>query len=826
MGVEISREDGTPLKQIETIVKKMLSPLSGRGGCSSFFFYRIIGSYDHQNEFLAEIGSLDEKLRSLNNYIFFDTSIPLSNDPLLIEKTKRVLEPVSLKDYNNGALLNILEGKGYFSLTTDVSINETIREAFGVVLNLYMLNDLPRNNSIAINFVTKILLWFSDYSQQSLNKDLYNPKILYWGSPKTHEIYFLIFLSLLECDVLVVNTSFDDRFEKVDKLNQFSQPIKMPKELPISSFPRKRSNKEPQVRNIHSSPQTKMMIKDPSSLPSLKSTDPLIVVKLKPSDTPLEEILVPVSKRSGYISGPYPIFPSLFVRYIGVPVSTDEWEAEYYNTLYNLDRSLQISGHYLRFLEGVPAPTPVESASIPQQFSHYTFKNPGEILEQILQANLLPHTKDPLFNNTVKQSFIDTVNLFSEKQTNLTPSILLNFSLKLVVWLNRYVPKLLERKDAIQRNGEDVLLQSYHFKILFYGPIRLHEIYLLNFFHKIGSDVLFIHSELEGDLVFHGFDPDDSLTQVIRNLHSLPLASFPVEEHLIRKSTVAYNASKEIEEVIYSEEVGLYKPWQFESYITQPITLKTTYDELKILWREPAKVRPEFKVQNKKVYVPNLFAKINGVSEDLTAYWQDLKEFSMASNTRLIESAPFSRISYTRQELYQADYLLNEQGYVDELKVMKSQHYKFGYLRTPLQHFLIAKINELLVSNMLLLQIDERMKLKIIMTILTMEDSLIKLIEVFDFPQEIPKIVIYDRSKESFSETDAILLAYFNLVGLDILIFTPTKYNTLEQLIKPNHFDVHQQAIVKYELDLPQLQSIIPPSTPKTGLLARFFNVR
>jgi hypothetical protein len=181
-------------------------------------------------------------------------------------------------------------------------------------------------------------------------------------------------------------------------------------------------------------------------------------------------------------------------------------------------------------------------------------------------------------------------------------------------------------------------------------------------------------------------------------------------------------------------------------------------------------------------------------------------------------------VNYTRQELYEADYLFDEQGYVDEQKVVKSQHYKFRYLRTPLQQFLISKLNELLFSDMLLLRIDERMKLKMLMTILTIDDALLKLIETFDFPQEIPKIIIYDRNKQSFSEIDAILLAYLNLIGLDILIFTPTKYNTLEQLIRPNFFDVFQLPVVKYELDLPQLQSIKPSVSQKQSFFSRFFN--
>ena len=808
-----------------------------RGTSSYVYFYRIIGCND-ERQYLAEIVRLDEKLRTLGNYAFFDKVIQIPTDTVLIEKARKSLEQVPLRDFSNGALLNVLEIQGYFSATSDIKVNETIKNAFGIMLNLYMTNERPVNLSIVVNFVTKILLWFEDYGKQIGEKSLYNPKIIYWGSPKIHEIYFLILMSLIGCDVLVLNTSFNDRFDQVDKQNEFAFLIKKAKELPIGAFPTQEPEgklqsiiKQSQIKierpqiNIEQLPKPmKQTENDPLTIQNAISlNDHIIVVKLKRTENIFEEILIPLNQRGGYIGKPYPILPTYFVRYIGVPSSSDDWETEYYNSLYNLDQTLQTPGFYLRFREGIPAPSAAESALIPQRLIVYPYKNRFEILEQILQANILPQTNDELLDNTVRKTFIEIVNLFAEKSSNINTSIVLNFSLKLVTWLNRYLPQLFTKSGGKKQFGLEGLDYEHNPKILFYGMIKPHEIYLLNTFHKVGCDVLFVHSDEEGDKAFQHFDPDNLLTHLIRNQHTLPLVSFPEAEKLIRKSTIAYNASKEIEEVIYSEEVGLYKPWQFESYSTQPVTLKTTYDEFKILWREQAKLRPEFKVQNKKVYVPNLFAKINGVSEDLDDYWQNLKAFSSAPNTKLIENVPFTKISYTKQELYQTDYLLNKQGLFDELKVMKSQHYKFGYLKGHLQHFLIVKINELLSSGMFVAAVDEKFKLKMIMTILTMDDSLIKLIEVFDYPQEIPKVIVYNNEKEPFTENDAILLAYFNLIGLDVVIFTPTNYKTIEQQIKPSLLDIHQLPFVKYDLVLPSLNSISATLPHKLGLLSRFF---
>lgn len=820
----------TVLKHSNNVFKDILSPLADRETSSSIYFYRIIGC-DQEDKYLAEIINLDEKLRALGNYLFFDRRIKIASNSS-IEAARKLLVQVPLNDYSNGALLNFLEIHGYFSLTSNLQVNQNIKDAFGIMLNLYLTNESAVNLSIVMNFVMKVLLWFVDYGKQVGKKSPYNPKIIFWGSPHKHEVYFLLLMSLIGCDILVLNMSFEDNFDRVDTQNEFSLIIRKAKERQISAFPTKESLKETQieteknyalVENPKSDPNTQRDLDTYQNLMAI--IDPTIVVKLKKSANIFEDILTPLNKRSGYIDGPAPILPTYFLRYIGAPASSDDWEAEYYNSLYNLDNSFKISGFYLKFQDGIPAPSATESNYIPQRIIGYPYKDKFEVLEHLLQANILPLMYDRLLDNTVKKTFVDSVNLFTEKSGKINTSIVLNFSLKLVTWFNRYLPKLLTRSKRNQKFRVGGLDYEHNLKILFYGTIKPHEIYLLYAFHKMGCDVLFIHPNEEGDLPFRNFDSDIVITQVIRNEHNLPLSAFPEGERLIRKSTIAYKASKEIEEVIYSEEVGLYKPWQFENYTTQPITLKTTFDELKILWQEPAKLRPEFKVQNEKVYVPNLFAKINGVYEDLNAYWQDIKLLSSSYNTRLLEDVPFTRIIYTRQELYQSDYLLNELGFFEEKKVLKSPFYKFGYLKEDLQHFLISKINELLTSGMFLTTLDESFKLKIIMTILTMDDSLLKLIEVFDFPQEIPKVIVYDNEKETFSENDAILLAYFNLIGLDVIIFTPTNYKTIEQQIKPSFFDQHQLPLVKYDLTLPPLDRISATPVQKSGLFSRFFKL-
>lgn len=835
--------------QSDNILQDILSPLQERKQASTYF-YRIMGCNDAEKYF-REIALFTEKLKVGGNYILLDRGLELTGSSLAIEAVRKLLEQVPLKDYGNGALLNVLEARGYFSLTNDPQIRQKSKDAFGVILNLYLMNEQTANTTMLRNFVTKILLWLVEYGKQVDLKSAYNPKVLYWGSPKAHEVYFLILMSLIGCDVVVLNPSFQDQFTKVDQEDRFSFLIKRGKELEIGPFPtlerlnaqeqqkrqeqqeqQKRQEQQKQQRQETAGREEAARPRKPQDPPPRNPQDlgrmfePALVVKLKKTETPLTDIFLPLSKRSGYVGGAYPIFPTYFTRFIGAPASPDDWEGEYFNSLYNLNRALTSGPYNLSFLTGVPAVSSAESKLTPSNLLTYSYGDGLEIAERLVQAKVLPETNDRLWNNTVRKAFLESVSLFVEKNKQGNVSMVLNFALKLAAWLKRYLPKLLEGFILGRKNlGAGNFAYEQNPKVLFYGPIKTHEIYLLAALHKIGCDVLFVHSEQEGDKPFESFDPDNSLTQVLFNPHNLALVPFPESERLVRKSTVAYKASKEIEEVIYNEESGLFKPWQFVGYATQPVTLKTTWDELKILWREPAKLRPEFKIQNRKVYVPNLFAKINGVSDDLNAYWRDLKFFSFAPKTKLLPDVPFTKITYTKQDLFRNGYLLNERGFFKEEEVKQSPYYRFGHLKADLQQFLLEKINELLTAEMFLTPQDERFKLTTLMTVLTMDDSLLKMLETFDYPQEIPKVVVYDNEKKNFSESDAIILTYFHLIGLDVLIFTPTNYMTIERQIKPHLLEIHQLPQVKYDLPLPPLSRVLDPPEQRQSLFARFFKL-
>ena len=157
-------------------------------------------------------------------------------------------------------------------------------------------------------------------------------------------------------------------------------------------------------------------------------------------------------------------------------------------------------------------------------------------------------------------------------------------------------------------------------KFLWYGDFKKSHQYFIYYLVKLGCDVvIFIR---KGRIIFADMMTERYLCSSFQNKQ--PAEPFPTEKRT-RKTTVAYRASKEIETILNQEGSGLYKPWQLRDYTPSSITLKTTYDELFILSKEIAMIRPDFAVGNGQVKIPSLFAKIHGVSKNKKEYWDGFR---------------------------------------------------------------------------------------------------------------------------------------------------------------------------------------------------------
>ncbi|MEG6615761.1 YceG family protein [Peptococcaceae bacterium 1198_IL3148] len=769
----------TALNQANDIFNDILLPSKKRTR-GTVYFYRLIG-FNNQSEFLTKVTLLHQQLLKYGDlYLYFIDSLPLPFNNILTDKISQ-----GLTDLNSTDPTVICDVLTKASLLP--TVNSQMTGSLKTILDLYIKNEPTVNISQLKNFVTKILLWAHQhvptlYRQSNAN---HNPKVLYYGEIKKHSIYFLIFLSQLGCDVLYINPYSDSDYQNVDPNNQFSQII------------------EGSIKTKLAEPPIKVMAK---SYVRPITTGPCVAVKLKKATDIWQDILLPLHKRSGYLGSPTPVLPIYFYRHIGLAGTSNESVDQFYNTIYQLDRTLTNGNYgYIRLTDFVPMPSNSDIA-------HYKTKlhwngDQNSLISGVLSANILPITNSKSLNNTIKTAFQQTMELFIDIEPNSSSTRLENFALKLIGWINNYFYDLyidFDFKDSP--------------KVLYYGDIKLHEICFLIYLSKIGCDVLYINTDCQKDNIFKEIDPAEQHSKLITQPYSLALEPFPEVERVIRKATVAYSASQEIQQVIYSADAGLFKPWQFQNYRTQPITLRTTYDELKILWPEEARIRPEFKVVDDTVYVPNLFAKIRGTHQDLNLYWQDYRLLINSKNTLVVTQVPFTKVNYKKRDLYASAFLFNNDGLLNREKLMQSGFYRFSYLRSSLQHLIISKVEELIKANPFIDGTDKELPLKILMTVMTMDDNILRLIETFDYPKEVPKLVIYDSTKEVFSDEDAIIIAFLNLVGIDIAIFTPTNYNNIELKLKTELLDEHQLPSLQLDLPIPDSMDM-PNESSKIGNL-------
>jgi len=533
------------------------------------------------------------------------------------------------------------------------------------------------------------------------------------------------------------------------------------------------------------------------------------VVSLKETRNPLEDILVPVEKRIGYIPGDTPVIPIFFYRILGVEGDEENDFNIYKNELFRLDEQLTGYGRYVRFDGPILTPQNNEmsyfknfiGSSLTQDIS--ALKKQGNFL--FFNSRIFyGHSHYPVIHKALQQ----VLELFLKNESFVNTSKMETFVVKMLIWLQRILPKLYPTGQS----EKDIP------KIIFYGDIKAHEIYFLIFLSLMGMDILYIHTEPAKEQKFSQIDPNDTFSKRMVYSNSFPLEPFPLEAKRVRKKTVTYEAKEEIESFLYGDDVGIFKTRQYEAGSTKPITLRTTHDEMKILWHEEAKIRPEFQVKNEIVYVPNLFVKVSGTYEQLEDYWKELFELKNTVNTVFKEKVDFTTILYSRQEMYSTSFIFDGNGLIEKEKLFKHPVYRLGYLNQTVQDFIVGKMNELIKSDMFLQEMTDDLRIKILMTIITMDKEFLRLVETFDFTGSVPKIVIYDNKPDNFTENDIILLCFFNLVGADILIYTPTNYNNIEVWINRNYFDIHQLPSVQFDMEIPEDQ----PKT-KTSFFKRLF---
>ena len=729
-------------------------------------FTRYIG-YDDKESF--ETILTDIYINTKKNGMFFDKTIPNPASPEVSKISETADIPNEPNKETIRSILNSLQSASLLDLSK-IGSKKTTDEAAQLIESV--LEDLKSGqtspNSIK-NALIKFICWLIRYSTFELQN------ILYIGQISKHEVMWLYLLSLLGCKVTYVNYTSEQSYLEGDKSGKYSNLVKGSVFTPLSlnlgrinvaEYTQKAQAKE--QLNAITAASSPVMLKYLTTEHEYISKDILSTLDLRQAKMLCTDTTIPL----------------YFTAYVGY----DE-ESQYNNMLFSMKEELTSQKKQFILIEELRKPSYEEAGD------YYSIQKTNDASMLSKFASMLSIRDNIGRTVLVQKAFIDTINRI---QTNN----LYNTAVQLAVWFK----KITSQFDFFQ---SDIPM------IVYYGNITAVEMYFLGMMSRSGIDVFY-------------FNPDKSILplinqlnipdlQVIERKESKSSGKFPDRMIKTTLATNAYNAEKSLDSILYNDNT-MFRTHQFS--VSRNQTLRTTYEELGIMWHQQSMFRTGFDSKNDYVIVPNLFAKISGVPKgDIQAYYKDIA-FKLSPMSVYFSKIPFFKPVSPISRDVANQFCRGKKIDIEALKT--SQLNKYNYMNDSMQYLIYSKMQEVIDSGFITVPDSDIVPL-VMTTVFNIPNNLLQILQRFDFTKDVPKIVIVSSGKTTFEAFECILLVLFNLIGFDIIVYTPTGYKNLESFIRPEAFQEFNMGDFEYKFVPQSLR--IPKEIPqeKVSFFDRIF---
>ncbi len=380
--------------------------------------------------------------------------------------------------------------------------------------------------------------------------------------------------------------------------------------------------------------------------------------------------------------------------------------------------------------------------------------------------------------------YVVNLGIYNEKFFN--ENIRNNFITKLIVWTYIYA------RD-IDFN------QEYNPMCIYYGKIEKHEIYFLILLFKMGFDINYINPLKEE--YFEDIDKD-KLTICKKSMQIGAIESFDEKCKKGKVIEKVETITKQIQEEIHEElfvNTGIFKPWQFREGFTKSVLLDTIVEDLYTYYSEPAKLREGFEVQGDIVKVPTFFYKIDGEYADRSEYIK-LLNCCMTPKHLFFNDGKTSSDESVSDDMFKLMFCQLSDGTFDIEEIKKLDIYKFQNYNEVLQNFLLNKFNEVIKRDDLFVnKLDKDSCLKLLVLVLNLDKEIIRIVDNFDFVDDIPKIVIFLDKEDTIDEDRIMLLGYLHNIGIDIIIFNPSGMCNMGNIIRSDRFNLVRLEKISYK---------------------------
>lgn len=384
-------------------------------------------------------------------------------------------------------------------------------------------------------------------------------------------------------------------------------------------------------------------------------------------------------------------------------------------------------------------------------------------------------------------------------------TVVMNYANKLITWIYRCTQA---RKYSVRY--EDIPV------ILYYGDISQSELYFLNFMSRCGFDVVYI-SPNKNNLQQTIDKNIDGRMQIFELPQSKDSGSYPTKALKMKVATVAYAAERDLDTMLYGGDTGIYRNFQFPN--SQSVTLKTTFEEIGILWKQEARFRTGFATSGNLVSVPNIFAKISGVENgNLGNYWEDVRSKLTPESILMIKQ------HHESPKTEQVDIAAYRQFYrndeIDRERLKASTLNRYSFLPDRIQDMLLYKLQETVSSGFIKLSGDELI-CSILHYGLNLNKDFLRLTQRFDFTRTVPKIVCVDAVEDTFTAAECVQIMLCSLIGFDVIVYTPTGYKNIETFISNDAFEEHIMNQFIYDAEVPKLK--VPSENNGGGFFGKLF---
>ena len=645
--------------------------------------------------------------------------------------------------------------------------------ADGIYDTLEVLRRQGKNIDILKNNFIRIMCWlyynFYNIMERLGNDDV--PKIIFWGNVNFSELSTLKILSNAGADIILVQPGGDSKYMTIDPKSEYSIDLGMGSESFPAGFDLQWLLKQ------HEEDKSKRLLYSNKANAKANTNTWL-------SGDLFEDLK---NTRRGENTS---FFYNMFTRINGC-----DNRNTYVNNLYLLYQDLKKANRSIKVINNKITNPSVDEIS---KIKRGNYANENQLIMD-LKKNI--NLKSNTFIDVARDAFVDTM-IETGKLMNMDLNKMMNKGIYILCWFQRYIPDLLGNTD----------IHSPAPILIYFGNVETDtESLFLNMVAKLPIDVIIFNPEKKGDKL-----TGERLYEVHFE-ETLKVNEYPTDGNNLSMGTMAYNAERDLDTMMYSD-TGMYRDMQFSK--ANIIKLSTTYEEIKIYWKQEARFRPNFSTVDDIVNIPVMFAKISGVANsDTDTYFQNIKD--LLTDTTLI---------YKNENIYDRNCTVAagvpsffKNGRLDREGIKHSQIYKYDYLRAETQEYILDKLSELLRRKTIAGTGQNGTEYKIITIVLDLPKEILRFIQSFDFTKCPPKLIIVNTTETVISLEDSIIVAFLNLIGFDIVFFIPTGYDNVNKYFNNQIMEEHIIGNYLYDIAIPDFNRLRSVKEKKKSFFSRLF---